>query len=123
MAGKVMLYRDGKGTKVWGHDMETTIVEKSDLKKYLSEGWDLHPQDVIDQRNAKEQEPEEGESGNEMEPEDLPPEEEIAIGQSNDAGAPVPMNNNGNPSIVTTEEGEREPGDKQPKTKAAKKSS
>jgi hypothetical protein len=42
----VMLYRDGKGTRVWGKQYKTIAVDESLVKEYLSDGWHEHPDDV-----------------------------------------------------------------------------
>lgn len=42
----VMLYKEGKGTRVWGKEYKTTVVDESLVKEHLSDGWHEHPGDV-----------------------------------------------------------------------------
>lgn len=42
----VMLYKEGKGTRVWGKEYKTTVVDESLVKEFLSDGWREHPGDV-----------------------------------------------------------------------------
>ncbi|MEM6162044.1 hypothetical protein AAH446_16085 [Erwinia sp. P6884] len=42
----VMLYREGKGTRVWGKQYKTTVVSESDIASYLADGWCKHPDEV-----------------------------------------------------------------------------
>jgi hypothetical protein len=39
----VMLYKEGKGTRVWGKEYKTTVVDESLVKEHLSDGWLEHP--------------------------------------------------------------------------------
>ncbi|EKS1846855.1 hypothetical protein QBD22_003814 [Cronobacter muytjensii] len=41
-----MLYREGRGTRVWGKEYETKIVADEEVSKHLKEGWSEHPDDV-----------------------------------------------------------------------------
>lgn len=45
----VMLYKEGKGTRVWGKEYQTVIVRDDELASYKSKGWKEHPDEV----NAK----------------------------------------------------------------------
>lgn len=42
----VMLYKEGKGTRVWGKQYKTTVVSDSDVESHLADGWHKHPDDV-----------------------------------------------------------------------------
>lgn len=42
----VMLYKQGRGTKVWGKDLQTKVVDEGDVEGHVSEGWFEHPADV-----------------------------------------------------------------------------
>lgn len=42
----VMLYKSGRGTKVWGKEYQTVVVRDDELSDYLSQGWKKHPDEV-----------------------------------------------------------------------------
>lgn len=42
----VMLYKEGKGTRVWGKQYKTAVVSESDVASYLADGWHKHPDEV-----------------------------------------------------------------------------
>lgn len=42
----VMLYKSGRGTKVWGREYQTVVVRDDELSDYLSQGWKKHPDEV-----------------------------------------------------------------------------
>lgn len=42
----VMLYKSGRGTKVWGKEYQTVVVSDDELSDYLSQGWKKHPDEV-----------------------------------------------------------------------------
>ena len=41
-----MLYKEGRGTLIWGKQYKTIIVKDSDVESHLSDGWHKHPDDV-----------------------------------------------------------------------------
>ncbi|HCJ9394972.1 TPA: hypothetical protein NV922_001278 [Escherichia coli] len=43
----VMLYKSGRGTKVWGKEYQTVVVRDDELSDYLSQGWKKHPDEVV----------------------------------------------------------------------------
>ncbi|WP_312212336.1 hypothetical protein [Pseudescherichia sp.] len=45
-----MLYKEGKGTRVWGKQYNTIVVKDSDVDSHLAEGWHKHPDDVHAQK-------------------------------------------------------------------------
>lgn len=49
----VMLYKEGKGTRVWGKQYKTVAVDETDVDSHLADGWCRHPDEVA----AKKQEP------------------------------------------------------------------
>lgn len=42
----VMLYKSGRGTKVWGKEYQTVVVRDDELEDYLHSGWKKHPDEV-----------------------------------------------------------------------------
>ncbi|PNK64543.1 hypothetical protein A6J33_018025 [Pantoea sp. FDAARGOS_194] len=42
----VMLYKEGKGTRVWGKEYQTVVVRDDELSDYKSKGWKEHPDEV-----------------------------------------------------------------------------
>lgn len=44
----VMLYKYGGKDDVWGHPMETKIVDDAEVKDHLKDGWSSHPLDAVD---------------------------------------------------------------------------
>lgn len=42
----VMLYKSGRGTKVWGKELQSKVVVDDDVEELLAEGWYEHPGDV-----------------------------------------------------------------------------
>ncbi|WP_072929942.1 hypothetical protein [Nissabacter archeti] len=42
----VMLYKEGRGTRVWGKEYQTKVVSDSDVAEHLAAGWHKHPDDV-----------------------------------------------------------------------------
>ena len=48
-----MLYKEGKGTRVWGKQYKTVVVKDDDVHEYLADGWHKHPHDI----DAKKEEP------------------------------------------------------------------
>lgn len=56
MKKPVMLYRETEGKNdgvlIWGHRMKTKIVDKSEVEQHLNEGWETHPQPIIDFYNT-----------------------------------------------------------------------
>ena len=42
----VMLYKEGKGTRVWGKEYQTVVVLDDELAGYKSKGWKEHPDEV-----------------------------------------------------------------------------
>lgn len=46
MKSATMLYRLGDKEIIWGTPMDTMVVDASDVEKFLSDGWFLHPNDV-----------------------------------------------------------------------------
>jgi len=49
----VMLYKEGKGTQVWGKQLKTVIVDDSNVESYVSEGWHKHPDDIVAEKDLK----------------------------------------------------------------------
>ncbi len=35
----VMLYKQGRGTKVWGKEVQAKVVDDSDVEDHLADGW------------------------------------------------------------------------------------
>lgn len=50
----VMLYREGRGTRVWGREYKTIVVEASEVDAHLKDGWHSHPDEVKDEIVSKE---------------------------------------------------------------------
>ncbi|WP_234923241.1 hypothetical protein [Salmonella enterica] len=42
----VMLYKQGRGTKVWGKEVQAKVVDDSDVEDHLDDGWVKHPNEV-----------------------------------------------------------------------------
>lgn len=42
----VMLYKEGKGTRVWGKEYQTVIVRDDELADFRAKGWKDHPDEV-----------------------------------------------------------------------------
>lgn len=42
----VMLYKQGRGTRVWGKEFKSIIVEEDAVSDHLKEGWHEHPDEV-----------------------------------------------------------------------------
>ncbi len=42
----VMLYKQGRGTKVWGKEVQVKVVDDSDVEDHLADGWVRHPNEV-----------------------------------------------------------------------------
>jgi len=42
----VMLYKEGKGTRVWGKEYQTVVVRDDELAEYKAKGWKEHPDEV-----------------------------------------------------------------------------
>ncbi|HBI07866.1 MAG TPA: hypothetical protein DDY48_12215 [Erwinia persicina] len=42
----VMLYKSGRGTKVWGKELQSKVVVDGDVEELLADGWYEHPGDV-----------------------------------------------------------------------------
>lgn len=42
----VMLYKQGRGAKVWGREMQSKVVNDGDLDDHLADGWFTHPNEV-----------------------------------------------------------------------------
>lgn len=42
----VMLYKEGKGTRVWGKEYQTVIVRDDELAEFRAKGWKDHPGEV-----------------------------------------------------------------------------
>ncbi|MBZ4768479.1 hypothetical protein HU131_24645, partial [Salmonella enterica subsp. enterica serovar Typhimurium] len=42
----VMLYKQGRGTKVWGKEVQAKVVDDSDVEDHLADGWVKHPNEV-----------------------------------------------------------------------------
>lgn len=43
----VMLYKQGRGTKVWGKDVQVKVVDDGDVEDHLADGWVRHPNEVL----------------------------------------------------------------------------
>jgi len=43
----VMLYRHGKGTRVWGKEFKTVIVRDDEVAEHIKQGWYEHPDEVM----------------------------------------------------------------------------
>lgn len=56
MKNPVMLYRETEGKNdgvlIWGHRMLTKIVDKSEVTQHVRDGWETHPQPIIDFYNT-----------------------------------------------------------------------
>lgn len=50
----VMLYKSGRGTKVWGKELQSKVVVDDDVEELLAEGWYEHPGDVPEEAGADE---------------------------------------------------------------------
>lgn len=50
----VMLYKQGRGTRVWGKEYKAIVVEASEVDSYLKDGWHSHPDDVKGEETNKE---------------------------------------------------------------------
>lgn len=42
----VMLYRSGRGTRLWGREYQTIVVDEADVDDHKKDGWYSHPDDV-----------------------------------------------------------------------------
>lgn len=42
----VMLYRQGKGTRVWGREYKTIVVRDDEVAECIKQGWYKHPDEV-----------------------------------------------------------------------------
>lgn len=42
----VMLYKQGRGTKVWGKEVQAKVVDDGDVEDHLADGWVKHPNEV-----------------------------------------------------------------------------
>lgn len=43
----VMLYKQGRGTKVWGKEVQAKVVDDGDVEDHLADGWVKHPNEVL----------------------------------------------------------------------------
>lgn len=50
----VMLYRHGKGTRVWGKEYKTVIVRDDEAAEHLKQGWHKHPDEVKAEKTEQE---------------------------------------------------------------------
>ncbi|ELY4440249.1 hypothetical protein SMZ43_003931 [Cronobacter dublinensis] len=41
-----MLYREGRGTRVWGKELESKVVNDDEVKSHIDNGWFEHPDEV-----------------------------------------------------------------------------
>jgi len=49
-----MLYREGKGTQVWGKEFQTKVVKDEAIAEHLADGWHMHPDEVAAKKVEKE---------------------------------------------------------------------
>lgn len=42
----LMLYKEGKGTRVWGKVYQTVIIRDDELAEFHAKGWKSHPDEV-----------------------------------------------------------------------------
>lgn len=42
----VMLYRQGRGTRVWGKEYQTIVVNEEGVEVHKKDGWYCHPDEV-----------------------------------------------------------------------------
>ncbi|WP_312227555.1 hypothetical protein [Pseudescherichia sp.] len=45
-----MLYKEGKGTRIWGKQYKTIVVKDDEVQEHLADGWHKHPDDVHAQK-------------------------------------------------------------------------
>lgn len=44
----VMLYKAGSGTKIWGKQLQTKVVDASEINEHVEDGWFTHPSEIPD---------------------------------------------------------------------------
>lgn len=80
----VMLYKEGRGTQVWGRQYKTVIVDDSDVDSFIADGWFKHPSDVeADKEKSAAAQAQKKKTGNDKKPEK--PQDEV-IDEYNDEG-------------------------------------
>lgn len=50
----VMLYKQGRGTRVWGKEYQTIIVDETDVDAHKKDGWHSHPDEVKGEGDSQE---------------------------------------------------------------------
>ena len=133
MKNPVMLYREAEGKNdgvlIWGHRMLTKIVDKSEVTQHVRDGWETHPQPIIDFYNTPsdfqafddEENGEGGAVGGKGDGSGNLPEVDPVGGQQPEGDQVDGKQDEADKTTIVADDAEATEADQQPRTKATSK--